>query len=45
MGQVIGIDFGTTTTEVSYISKDGQALSLKLEEGRYYILTLKMIIS
>ena len=40
MGQVIGIDFGTTTTEVSYISKDGQALSLKLEEGRYYIPTV-----
>lgn len=39
MGQVIGIDFGTTTTEVSYI-KDGSVRSLKLEDGNYYIPTV-----
>ena len=39
MGQVIGIDFGTTTTEVSYI-KNGSACSLKLEDGNYYIPTV-----
>lgn len=44
MGQVIGIDFGTTTTEVSYI-KDGVALSLKLEEGEYYIPTVIFFLS
>lgn len=39
MGQVIGIDFGTTTTEVSYI-KEGMVRSLKLEDGDYYIPTV-----
>ena len=43
MGQVIGIDFGTTTTEVSYI-KDGAVRALKLED-EYYIPTVILFLS
>lgn len=39
MGQVIGIDFGTTTTEVSYI-KDNRVRALVLEDGNYFIPTV-----
>lgn len=44
MGQVIGIDFGTTTTEVSYF-KDGMVRSLKLEDGDYYIPTVLFFLT
>ena len=40
MGKEIGIDFGTTTTEVSYIDKRGQARSIKLEAGKDIIPTI-----
>lgn len=40
MGKEIGIDFGTSTTEVSYIDKNGYARSMKLEKGRYYLPTV-----
>lgn len=40
MGKEIGIDFGTTTTEVSYIDKNGHARSMKLEAGKDVIPTV-----
>lgn len=40
MGKNIGIDFGTTTTEVSYIDKKGHARSLKLAGGEYVIASV-----
>lgn len=40
MGKEIGIDFGTTTTEVSYINKNGHARSMKLEAGKDVIPTV-----
>lgn len=40
MGKEIGIDFGTTTTEVSYIDKKGHARSMKLEAGKDVIPTV-----
>lgn len=43
MGQVIGIDFGTTTTEVSYL-KEGKVRSLKLEDD-YFIPTVIFFMS
>lgn len=38
MGQTIGIDFGTTTTEVSYV-RDDFPYSVKLDGANYYIPT------
>ena len=40
MGKNIGIDFGTTTTEVSYIDKKGHSRSLKLAGGEYVIASV-----
>lgn len=40
MGKEIGIDFGTSTTEVSYIDKNGYARSMKLEKARHYLPTV-----
>lgn len=40
MGKEIGIDFGTTTTEVSYIDKNGHARAMKLEAGSDVIPTV-----
>lgn len=40
MGKEIGIDFGTTTTEVSYIDKKGHARSMKLEGSNVIIPTV-----
>ena len=40
MGKEIGIDFGTTTTAVSYIDKNGHARSMKLEAGKDVIPTV-----
>ena len=44
MGKEIGIDFGTTTTEVSYIDKNGYARAMKLERG-YLIPTVLYFMS
>ena len=44
MGKEIGIDFGTTTTEVSYIDKNGYARAMKLEKG-YLIPTVLYFLS
>lgn len=40
MGKEIGIDFGTTTTEVSYIDKNEHARAMKLEAGTDVIPTV-----
>ena len=40
MGKEIGIDFGTTTTEVSYIDANGHARAMKLEAGKEVIPTV-----
>ena len=40
MGKEIGIDFGTTTTEVSYVDDNGKIKSLKLDSGSYIIPTV-----
>lgn len=40
MGKEVGIDFGTTTTEISYIDKNGHSRSMKLEAGRDVIPTV-----
>lgn len=40
MGKEIGIDFGTTTTEVSYIDKNGHSRAMKLEAGKDVIPTV-----
>lgn len=40
MGKEIGIDFGTTTTEVSYINKNGHARLMKLEKNNAVIPTV-----
>ncbi len=45
MGKAIGIDFGTTTTEVSYIDEDGFSRSLKLEKGKEVIPTVLYFLS
>lgn len=45
MGKEIGIDFGTTTTEVSYIDKNGHARAMKLEGGRDVIPTVLYFLS
>lgn len=40
MGKEIGIDFGTTTTEVSYIDKKGRSRSMRLDGGKAVIPTV-----
>lgn len=45
MGKNIGIDFGTTTTEVSYIDKKGYARSIKLAGGEYVIASVLYFIA
>lgn len=40
MGKEIGIDFGTTTTEVSYIDQKGYSRSMKIDEGKYIMPTV-----
>ncbi|MBR0283573.1 MAG: Hsp70 family protein [Oscillibacter sp.] len=40
MGKELGIDFGTTTTEVSYIDKKGRSRSMRLQGGRAVIPTV-----
>ncbi len=45
MGKEIGIDFGTTTTEVSYIDKNGHSRAMKLEGGKDVIPTVLYFLS
>lgn len=45
MGKEIGIDFGTTTTEVSYIDKNGHSRSMRLDEGRDVIPTVLFFLA
>ena len=45
MGKEIGIDFGTTTTEVSYIDKNGHSRAMKLEGGKDVIPTVLYFMS